>query len=153
MQGLTLEAGPTLNWWALLSTSTIDTRLWLMFAGDLQVHGPAAETHAPAPLAAFAERYAVAEMYQAYALIHKAAHEPFHSIFGATLFNAARFLLMRLLQVSPGANFAQQPAAQCCALPEGVNSPHASWETCCGICTPTVSAQACDPLTGYGAPT
>ena len=79
------------------------TRLWLICAGALQVHVPAAGTHAPALLAAFAERYAVAEMYQAYALIHKAAHEPFHSIFGATLFNAARFLLMRLLQVSPGA--------------------------------------------------
>ena len=94
----------------------LSTGLWLMFAGDLQVQGPAAGAHAPAPLAAFAERYAVAEMYQAYALIHKAAHEPFHSIFGATLFNAARFLLMRLLQVSPGAVGPICSAARCAIL-------------------------------------
>ena len=110
MQGLPLEFAPALKWWALLNT-----KLWLMSAGDLQVQGPAAGSLAPAQLAAFAERYAVAEMYQAYALIHKAAHEPFHSIFGATLFNAARFLLMRLLQVRPGAVRQLCPAA-CCAV-------------------------------------
>ena len=110
MQGMTLELGPALKWLALLKT-----RLWLMFASDLQVQGPAAGTHAPAQLAAFAERYAVGEMYQAYALIHKASHEPFHSIFGATLFNAARFLLMRLLQVRPGAVLQSCPAA-CCPM-------------------------------------
>ena len=122
-----LEVRPTLKWWSLLST-----RLWPMFAGDLQVQGPAAGTQAPALLAAFAERYAVAEMYQAYALIHKAAHEPFHSIFGATLFNAARFLLMRLLQVSPGAAGQACPAA-CCAMlhkSKGCEVILSSWEGC-----------------------
>ena len=140
MQGPTWEFRHALKWWPLLST-----RLWFICAGALQVHVPAAGTHAPALLAAFAERYAVAEMYQAYALIHKAAHEPFHSIFGATLFNAARFLLMRLLQVSPGAVWQSCPAASCAMLHtiRECEVTHASCEACCCLSRCSHSVSSC----------
>ncbi|KAF8070897.1 5-methyltetrahydropteroyltriglutamate--homocysteine methyltransferase [Scenedesmus sp. PABB004] len=48
-----------------------------------------------AALAAFGAHYNAAELYAAHALVHAAAHTPFRSVDGATLFNAARFLLMR----------------------------------------------------------
>eukprot|EP00879_Flechtneria_rotunda_P020074 GHRR01021110.1.p1 GENE.GHRR01021110.1~~GHRR01021110.1.p1 ORF type:complete len:1138 (+),score=467.94 GHRR01021110.1:213-3626(+) len=47
-------------------------------------------------LQTFSTHYDTAEMYYAYSMIHTAAHQPFRTVDDATLFNAARFLLMRV---------------------------------------------------------
>ena len=43
--------------------------------------------------------YQQAELYYAYDLMHKSSTCPFHTVFPATLLNAACFLLMHLPQV------------------------------------------------------
>ena len=45
----------------------------------------------------FQDCYDKCEIYHAYELIHRASSEAFSSIYPGTLFNAARFLLMRLM--------------------------------------------------------
>lgn len=45
----------------------------------------------------FTELYDRAEVYYAYEVVHKSVHSPFRTTHPDTLFNASRFLLMRLL--------------------------------------------------------
>lgn len=48
-------------------------------------------------LSRFTDLYDRAEIYYAYDIIHKSVHSPFRTTHPTTLFNAARFLLMRTL--------------------------------------------------------
>ena len=48
-------------------------------------------------LAAFSEQYSTAEVYFSYQLIHDAITKPFRDAPPRVVFNAARFLLMRLI--------------------------------------------------------
>ncbi|WIA11467.1 hypothetical protein OEZ85_011583 [Tetradesmus obliquus] len=61
------------------------------------INPPAAMTDADQQaLQAFSSHYETAELYHAFSIIHTAAHQPFKTVDDATLFNAARFLLMRV---------------------------------------------------------
>ncbi|KAK9811224.1 hypothetical protein WJX72_000251 [[Myrmecia] bisecta] len=73
-------------------------QLALQELGKVQSHPSQLTPGDAAALEAFQAHYARAEIYYAYHLVHSAAAAPFHTVFPATLFSAARFLLMQLLQ-------------------------------------------------------
>lgn len=72
-----------------------------------------------------AEHYSYAELYYAYDLIHQAAASSFHSVFATTLFNAARFLLMRLAQVGCLLSCCQEALLKPCTSSLGASTSYA----------------------------
>lgn len=59
-------------------------------------------------LGSFREQYSLAQVYNAYHLVHEAAGVPFSTAAPATLFHASHFLLARIMQVSAPESSSQQ---------------------------------------------